>query len=345
MRDLNAAIVGCRAVAPLHAQALARADGVRLAAVCDTDRSAAEELGARHGAEVIESYEDVLAREDIDLVHIVTPDELHAPMAVAAAEAGKHALVEKPMAMDLDEMDAILDAAKGNKVRIMCAQSTRFRPKFRAVKEVVDSEKIGRPVFVRIGSPSSPFWTPEMWRERNLDAVRGPEWLLMHNGMHQLDFLCLLLDSFPAEVYTVSHPGQEWLAVHEYTATSIRFENGAIALSEENRIMQPPGHPFHCDLYVIGTEGSIDAGDRQCFAMSQFGESGLSFPGAHTGEHEAMAAFTGEVQAIVDAIRESRRPDIPLEFTRRVLKSLRTACRSLHTGRNERVADYQEART
>ena len=193
-----------------------------------------------------------------------------------------------------------------------------------------------------MSSPASPFWTPDTWAAHDCDSVRGPEWLLMHNGMHQFDYLCLLFDSFPAEVYTVSHPGQDWLRVHEYAAVSIRFENGAIALSEENRIMQPAGHPFHCDCYVVGTEGTLDAGDRQTFSMATYSGRGLDFPGAWVTQAEAEAAFTGEVQAIVDAIRDDREPEIALSFTRQVLQALRAACRSCHTGQNERVADYAE---
>jgi len=330
-------------VAPLHAKAVARARGARLVAVCDLDPEAAQALAAQCGVEALTDFEQVLARADVQLVNIVTPDELHAPMAVAAARAGKHALVEKPIAMNLAELDAVMDAAEQAGVKIMCAQSLRFRPKFRAIKQAVESGRIGRPVFARISSPSSPYWTPEKWAAHGYDDVRGPEWLLMHNGMHQFDYLSLLFDSFPAEVYSVSHPGQDWLRVHEYVAVNLRFENGAVAISEENRIMQPPGHPFHCDLYVVGTEGTLDAGDRQTFSMCAYTESGTEFPGAHIGPWEAEEAFAAEVQAIVDAIAADRAPEIPLSFTRATLRGLRAACRSLASGRNETTAAFEEA--
>ncbi len=340
MTEIGAAIVGCRAVAPLHAKALARARGARLVAVCDRDLAPARELARQYGVDALTDFDAVLARDDVQLVVIVTPDELHAPMAIQAAQAGKHVLVEKPVAMTLDELDAMIAAAQQAGVRLMCAQSRRFTPRFKTVVDAVKAGRIGRPVFARVGSPSSPFWTPEQWAR--YDAARGPEWLLMHNGMHQFDYLCLLFDSFPAEVYAVSHPGQDWLRVHEYAAVSIRFENGAIALSEENRIMQPGGHPFHCDCYVVGTAGTIDAGDRLSFSMSAYSAGGLEFPGAWAGPVAGEAAFSAEAQAIVDAILEDREPEIPPAFTRRVLQALRAACRSFHTGANERVADYRE---
>jgi predicted dehydrogenase len=337
MKDLGVAIVGCRAVAPLHAQAVSRAIGARVALFCDLDPEPAEELAKVYGGDVETDYARVLARDDVDVVTIVTPDELHAQMAIAAAEAGKHALVEKPIAMDLSEMQRIIDAGERCGVRIMCAQSQRFRAKFRAVREVVASGRIGEPVFARIGSPASPFWTKEVWAPAGWDRSRPEEWLLIHNGMHQFDFLSLLFDSFPAEVYAVSHPGQQWLRVHEYAAVSIRFENGCMALSEENRIMQPPRHPFHADFMLVGTRGSIDASDRDMFAVCTYDSAGLQFPGAHVTMDENEDAFLSETQALVDAVRGDREPEIPLSFTRSVLTAVMAACRSMETGTNVSV--------
>ena len=342
MSDLGAAVVGCRAVGPLHAKALVRAQGARLVAVCDRDAEAARELAEQFGVEAVTDYEELLDRGDVHLVNIVTPDELHAPMAIAAARAGKHALVEKPMAMTLTELDAMAAAAEAHGTTLMCAQSLRYRPKFRAIRQAIQAGRIGCPVFARISSPSSPFWTPEKWARQGYDAVRGPHWLLMHNGMHQFDYLSLLFGSPVTDVYTVSHPGQDWLRVHEYVAVNMRFASGAFALSEENRIMQPAGHPFHCDLYVVGTEGTIEAGDRQTFSVCSYTDRGVDLPGAHVTPAGAEEAFCHEVQAIVDAILANEEPDIPLAFTRQVLKGLRAACRSFRTGRNEAVETFIE---
>lgn len=342
MTDLGAAVVGCRAVAPLHAKGFVRAHGARLVAVCDRDPEAARGLAEEFGVEAVTGYDQILEREDIQLVSLVTPDELHAPMAIAAAQAGKHVLVEKPIAMTLAELDEMITAADIAGVKMMCAQSLRYRPKFRAIRDAIQAGCIGRPVFARMSSPSSPFWTPEKWAQYGYDAKRGPDWLLMHNGMHQFDYLSLLFESPIREVYAVSHPGQDWLRVHEYVAVNMQFENGAFALSEENRIMQPPGHPFHCDLYIVGTEGTIDAGDRQTFSVCSYSGQGIDFPGAHITLAGAERAFAGEVQAIVDAIRTGEEPDIPLAFTRQVLKGLRTACRSFESGRNEDVRTFVE---
>ena len=149
MSSLGVAIVGCRAVAPLHAEAIVRADGAHLAVLCDVDPEPAAVLSRRYGGDVVTSFDDVLTRSDVAIVDLVTPDELHASMAIAAADAGKHALVEKPIAMNLSELEEIMAASARNRVRIMCAQSMRFRAKSRRVDKIVRSGEIGDPVFVR----------------------------------------------------------------------------------------------------------------------------------------------------------------------------------------------------
>ena len=342
MRDLGVAIVGCRAVAPLHAQAVERAHGAHLVAFCDIDPAPARDLASRYGGEVLTDFTQVIRRRDVDLVHIVTPDERHAEMAIAAADAGKHALVEKPIAMTLLELDRIMEAGERNRVRIMCAQSMRFRSKFRAIRDVVACGRIGEPVFLRISSPSSPFWAAETWRPLGLDRSRPEDWLLIHNGMHQFDYLSLLFGSFPAEVYTTSHPGEPWLRVHEYVAVSIRFQNGALALSEENRIMSPQRYPFHADFLLVGTKGTIDGSDHRAFSVSSYSGKGLEFPEVHVGRKESEDAFAAEAQALIDAIIEDREPEIPLSFSREVLRAVKAACCSMARQRNISVAAYRE---
>ena len=340
MAELGAAIIGCRAVANLHASAITNAAGVNLVAVCDIDREPAEKLAEEYNAQVETDFERVIHRDDVDVVHIVTPDELHAPMAIAAAKAGKHSLVEKPIALNIIELDEIVKAASDNDVRIMCGQSMRFRRKYRKILDVVRSGSIGRPIFARMSNPSSPFWRPDTWQAAGYDELRGEDWLLIHNGMHQLDYLCLLFDSFPTEVYTVSHPGQSWLRTHEYIALNILFENGAVALSEENRIMQPTGYPYHSDCYIVGTGGTIDAADRTTFSISSYTKDGFNLPGVNISAEEAADAFTMETQELVDAIYEHRDPVIPLSFTYRVLESIDAARRGFRSGTNVSVAGH-----
>src|SRR5579871_4998598 len=108
---LRCAIVGCGWVAPAHAAALSLTPGAKLVATCDHHRASAQRLGERFGADATDNYAELLSRDDVDIVCICLPQHLHYSATVDALQAGKHVLCEKPMAMTLQECDAMIEAA------------------------------------------------------------------------------------------------------------------------------------------------------------------------------------------------------------------------------------------
>lgn len=303
-----------------------------LVAACDVDGQRLADFAERAGISATHAdYRELIARGDIDMVDICTNDESHAEIAIAAAEAGKHVLIEKPFATTEAEGEAVLAAVRSAGVKAMCAQSQRWSPKMLEVKRIIDSGEIGEPIFARLSLPSSPFWREEesqRWQDR------PPTWLLVHNGMHSFDLMSWLFDSLPQRVMARSHPGQGWLPVHEYVTCTIRFDSGAIAQTEENRIMQPPGYPFHCELYIVGTRGTLDLSDRLTHSVDLYNESGFSLPGAHVTWRptDPDQPFAGEIRDFVRAVREDTQPPIPLEFSLTILRAVLAAARSMTTG-------------
>jgi len=325
-------LIGCGGISGNHLAGYRLVEEAELVACCDIDAAKAEDFARRAGiTDAYTDYRELLARDDIELVDICTTDEVHAEIAVAALQAGKHALIEKPFATTAAEGQGIIDAANAAGRRAMCAQSMRWAPKMRAAKGLIDGGRIGAPVFVRFCQPSSPFWRPE---QADAYRDRAAEWLLVHNGMHSFDLLSWLLGSLPVRVHARSHPGRDWLPVHEYVSCTIRFASGALAQAEENRIMQPPGYPFHCELYVVGTEGTLDLSDRLTYAASVYDQAGVNLLGAHTTwtPDEPDQPFACEIREFVQAIRDGRPPPIPLEFSLTVLKAVLAAAESMRTG-------------
>ena len=328
----RAGLIGCGGISGNHLAGYRLVEDAELVACCDLDRAKAEDFARRADiSHVYTDYRELLARGDLEMVDICAIDEVHTEIAVAALQAGKHALIEKPFAMTVAEGEAIIAAARASGCQAMCAQSQRWSPKMRAAKGIIDSGRIGAPVFVRFSQPSSPFWRPE---QAEAYRERGADWLLVHNGMHSFDLLSWMLDSLPVRVHARSHPGQDWLPVHEYVTCTLRFESGAIAQTEENRIMQPPGYPFHIEFYVVGTEGTLDLSDRLTYAASLYNADGLNLLGAHTTwtPDQPDQPFACEIREFVAAIREHRPPPIPLEFSQGVLRALLAAAESMRSG-------------
>ena len=144
-KPLKIGLVGTGGISNRHMDAYLRyPDRVRLMAVCDIVRPLAEEYAMKTGVEAVYTdYEQMLREADIDAVDICTGHRHHAPQAIAAAEAGKHALTEKAMAQDLEECRAMIRAADKAGVTLMVAQHLRYSPEARAAKRLIDEGRLG----------------------------------------------------------------------------------------------------------------------------------------------------------------------------------------------------------
>jgi predicted dehydrogenase len=149
---LRVAVLGLGRVGPTHARAVSQAQGARLVAIAEVDERKREEALERlPDVEGIADYHDALARSDIDAVVIALPHWLHAQAAIDAAQAGKHILIEKPMATSVEECDAMLAAAQKSGVRLMVGHTQHVSAVGRAVKEALAATN-----FFSAASPSDP---------------------------------------------------------------------------------------------------------------------------------------------------------------------------------------------
>lgn len=148
MRKIGVGIIGLGVAGSLHAASYAAIpDKARIVAICDRNEKALKTAVSVYGGKAYTDYHDLLARGDIDAVDICLPHHLHAEAAVAAAKAGKHLLVEKPIAITMEDADRIIEAARRARVKLMVAENHTFTPAHRLAKELVDQGRIGR-IFV-----------------------------------------------------------------------------------------------------------------------------------------------------------------------------------------------------
>src|SRR5919199_5681313 len=143
VREIGFGIVGAGMVTRYHAEAIARTEGARLVAVCRSNPEQVAEAEERFGVPCELGYEALLARPDVDADCICTPSGLHASQAIAAARAGKHVLVEKPMALSLADADATIAAGREAGVVLQIAQQRRTDPLFRAIRDAVEAGGLG----------------------------------------------------------------------------------------------------------------------------------------------------------------------------------------------------------
>ena len=144
MNRFGVGVIGCGAISGNHFHAIGKAENAALRAVCDIDEARLQKARTAQGVEGYADYHDLLARPDIDAVHICVPHYLHAPISIAALKAGKHVLCEKPMGMTIQEAEAMQRAAEASgKTLTICFQN-RYNGASLRMKEIIDGGTLGR---------------------------------------------------------------------------------------------------------------------------------------------------------------------------------------------------------
>jgi phthalate 4,5-cis-dihydrodiol dehydrogenase len=189
---VGVAIFGAGRAGHGHARAIAQTAGAGLVAVMDTDRDRAEAFGETYGCQAYTSSDQVLRRDDIQLVMVALPNFLHESATVEAASAGKHVFLEKPMADTLEECDRILAAVDRAGIHLLVAHSQRYFASTVRAREILQSGELGKPVFAtdtwykNFGVASRLPWFLDR-------ATGGGMWLM--NGAHMIDRTCWVLDT------------------------------------------------------------------------------------------------------------------------------------------------------
>jgi UDP-N-acetyl-2-amino-2-deoxyglucuronate dehydrogenase len=335
--DLRFAILGAGIVARYHAQAIAQTEGARLVVVSRSDAARAAESAAEFGVPCETSLEALLARPDVDAVCVCTPSGQHAAQAVAAARAGKHVLVEKPMALTLADADAMIVAAREADVLLSVAFQRRTEPVYQAVREAVASGALGTPV---MGAASVPYFRSQEYYQSG--AWRGT-WAqdgggaLMNQGIHLADLLLWFMGDV-AEVSARSATLAHSIEVEDGVTASLRFRSGALGALYATT-SAAPGFPHRIEVY--GTQGGVQVEGEAAvrWHASTPAPEGLQRGGeaaAGSGASPTGLPLTGHVRLLRDfvaAVREGRESLVSGEEGRRSLALVLAIYESARTGR------------
>jgi predicted dehydrogenase len=256
MERVGFGVIGAGLFGENHALVYSRAPGVELIAVCDQNEERAKEVAARYGARRHEAdYQKVLADPEIKAVSIATPDFAHAEIALAAAQAGKHILCEKPLATTIDEARAIVDAAATAGVKLMVDFHNRVNPPMAAAREQVQSGAIGTPAYGYARLSNTTFVPLEMLSWANRTSA------LYFLGSHAVDIMRFILDDTVVRVQAVSRSGiLQGMGVDapDFHVAIAEFSRGAV-VTFENAWILPQSQPMVYDFKVelLGSEGAI----------------------------------------------------------------------------------------
>jgi UDP-N-acetyl-2-amino-2-deoxyglucuronate dehydrogenase len=285
-----------------------------------------------------------MARDDVDAVCICTPSGMHAEQAIAAARAGKHVLVEKPMALTLADADAMIAASAEAGVLLGVALQRRAEPEFQQLQAAIAAGKLGRLV---LGSVSVPYMRAQSYYDsaawRGTWALDGGG-ALMNQGIHLLDLLLWLMgDAVEARATatTLAHD----IEVEDCITATLRFANGALG-SLMATTAAAPGFPHRVEIY--GDRGGVQIEGEQVIRWE--GEGSEPAPAESTERREPIAAGAGSSPAGIGAvghtrlladfaaaIRERRGPLVPGAEGRRALALVLAIYEAARTGQAVQV--------
>lgn len=327
-------IIGAGHYGVQHANALDALEGVQLVAASRTNAVALSEFTQRYGITGYTDYRELLADPEIEIVVIATPHHHHTVIAEDAARAGKHILLEKPMAPSLAECDCILEAVRAANVQLMVGHVNRFARAYQVAKQLIESGEMGQ---VILGSAvMQKFWYEPNRRDWHLDRAKGGGvWLTV--GLHPLDRLTWLIDS---PIISVS--AQFGTHFHEMDADDtgmafLRYESGAVGtVISTGYSVGAPKHSTELTCtrgmlsidYATGVQ--IGREERWQTVPESVPEGGWM--------HEALVS---EWRGFLDALDAHSEPPVSGRAARDIMAAAFAAERSSAEGREIRLAELE----
>jgi UDP-N-acetyl-2-amino-2-deoxyglucuronate dehydrogenase len=227
-RKIGVALVGCGRIAPLHASALKELPFTELIMTMDVIRERAEKMAQEYGGEPTDSFQDVLTNPKVEVVEICTPHYNHARLVLAALEAGKHVLVEKPMAINVEDAKAMIATAKRKGRQLGVIFQNRYNDASQAVKEVIEKGELGRILATRAfltWHRSDEYYNSDPWRGSWAQEGGG---VLINQAIHTLDLMQWLMGEIKAISANCRRWGHSRIEVEDTAEAYFRFANGAL---------------------------------------------------------------------------------------------------------------------
>lgn len=293
-------IIGLGRIADTEiAPAISALPGSVLRGVVSRDQGRADSFAGRHRAErALTGYAELLADPEVDAVYIATPNALHADQVVMAAQAGKHVMCDKPLAMSVADARRAVAACEDAGVRLGITFQTRFHDSFGRFRTVIQDGSLGDIRVVQV-EMSSGRTLLKGWRTDPALAGLGT---INNIGVHAFDLIRYLLGAEVTEVTALT--GHEADLVPETLAlVLLRYSNGALAYVNVNQSVAQP----QADITVYGTKGRVVG--RSCTRMNMAGTLAILTPdGETTVEAGSYHAYRKAVGAFADAVTEGREP-------------------------------------
>jgi predicted dehydrogenase len=324
MTRLKLGLLGCGGFARTLTKPFEEFEDAEISAVYNRTFSKAEDLGQELGVPAFASVQELLAQEFVDAVIINTSHDQHKPMALAAATAGKHIFCEKPMALNVDECHDMISSAKEQGVKLFVGHVTRLLPLFARVKEIIDSDDIGKPLAIQM----TRYWPVirlGWWAKRSLKGG-----LLHSPASHEIDYLNYLCGKAASVHATAAPQIQKQLDYEDTIFLTVCYESGAVGSIAASI---SSGMPVQSG-FIIGEAGGLK--------YDMYGPEGGYLEVKKTGSDESYREVLGdfgldigmrrELRNFVDYVLYETEPLLTAEGGLRTVEVMQAAYKSIREG-------------
>lgn len=276
-KEVGFGVIGLGTWGENHLKTFADEPGVRLTAICDLDEELLNDRAQQYDVPfATTAYEELLARDDVEAVSVVTPDFLHRDLAIAAAQAGKNILLEKPMATSLQDAHDVAAAVRQAGVTLMVDFHNRWNPSIVTMKQAIDDGELGE---VKMASLrlSNRLWVPT-----ELLSWGGQTTVLWWLGSHISDLACWLLQDKVVRVYSVARSGVlegMGLDTPDFFHTILEFSNGGVVHLDNCWILgdaMPAVIDFQVEL--VGESGTMYANFSHNLGSQKYTHEAADWP-------------------------------------------------------------------
>jgi UDP-N-acetyl-2-amino-2-deoxyglucuronate dehydrogenase len=336
---VRVALVGCGRISRNHLEAIERVHGVELVAVCDIDATRAKAAAAQHHVPAFTDLESMLASAPCDAVAVCTPSGLHPAHGIAAANAGKHVICEKPMAISLAAADDLVRTCDDAGVQLFVVKQNRLNPPIRLLKRAVDRGRFGRIYManttVRWSRPQD-YYDQAPWRgTRALDGGA-----FMNQASHYVDLIQWLVgpvESVTAKIATLARR----IESEDSGAAVLKFRSGALGVIEVTMLTYPRN--LEGSITLLGEKGTVKIGGTAVNRVEHWSfadyddddklieSAATTPPNVYGFGHEAY------YRNVVGVLRDEATPDTDGREGRKSLELILGIYESAETGREVRL--------
>lgn len=255
---LRVGLIGCGRIAKRHADILGhhQVEGATLAAVCDLDLTKAQALGEMFSVPSFTCMDEMMLTEDIDVAVVLTPSGSHAEHVIQLAKFGKHIMVEKPMALTLDDADAMIAACDRHNCKLFVIKQNRFNLPVIKLREALEEGRFGKLVMgtVRVRwARHQAYYDQDPWR----GTWRMDGGVLTNQASHHVDLLEWMMGEVES-VYAMATTRLADIETEDTAVVTLKFRNGALGIIEATTAARPTN--IEGSVSVLGEKGTVVVG-------------------------------------------------------------------------------------